>query len=131
MIETGDRLVGVDALRNIALLIRPVRERLFDVLGLQPGDRCLDVGCGVGLDTLMAARAIGPSGLVFGIDQVPLMVSEAERLASSMPVGRRPRHGIGDAVRLPFPSSAFDVVYSDRVLQHVPSALAVLQEMAR
>src|SRR5262249_14213294 len=42
--------------------------------GLRPGDVVLDVGCGAGIDTLLAARRVSPSGRVLALDMTPSMV---------------------------------------------------------
>src|SRR5262245_56657585 len=50
--------------------------------GLKPGEVVLDLGCGAGIDTLIAARLVGPSGRVIGLDMTPEMVERARRNAS-------------------------------------------------
>src|SRR5512145_899712 len=45
--------------------------------GLKPGEMVLDLGCGAGIDTLLAARAVGATGRVIGIDMTPGMVARA------------------------------------------------------
>ena len=54
------------------------KERSYARLGLAPGERVLDVGCGPGTDTLPLAQIVGPTGRVTGIDRDPGMVAEAE-----------------------------------------------------
>jgi arsenite methyltransferase len=49
---------------------------------LRPGDVVLDVGCGAGIDTLLAARLIGPHGRVIGLDMTPAMVERAREHAA-------------------------------------------------
>ena len=46
--------------------------------GILPGDRVLDVGCGAGVDALLAAVLVGDSGSVLGIDLTPEMVAKAD-----------------------------------------------------
>ena len=62
---------GVEAKQRLSLLARvcrPATLALLDRAGLQPGDRCLDVGCGSGDVTFDMARLVGPSGQAVGID---------------------------------------------------------------
>jgi cyclopropane fatty-acyl-phospholipid synthase-like methyltransferase len=54
-----------------AEIVRPITERLLRQAGLKPGMRVLDLGCGIGDVSLLAAGVVGPSGLVVGVDQSP------------------------------------------------------------
>src|SRR5262249_60614644 len=56
---------------------------LFDAAGLRPGARVLDVGCGRGATTLTAARRVGASGLVLGVDASLTMLGGARRRAAA------------------------------------------------
>jgi len=49
----------------------------FSLGVLQPGEHVVDVGCGAGLDSLIAARMVGPSGRVIGVDMTPEMLAKA------------------------------------------------------
>src|SRR5207245_7069448 len=54
---------------------------------LRPGETVVDLGCGGGIDVLLAAAKVGPSGKAVGVDMTPEMVDRARRNAS------RPIHG--------------------------------------
>lgn len=98
-------------------------------LGLEPGMRALDVGCGAGDDARAMAEIVGPTGKVVGLDLSMTMVERArERAAGSdLPV----EFVQGSVYELPFPDSSFDASRADRVLQHLDEPLRALQEMVR
>lgn len=109
---------------------RATFQALIAAAGVQPGQGVLDVGCGTGYFARLLARAVGPEGLVVGIDPSPEMISYASRKAG------RPsncRFQVGTAESLDFPAERFDVVVSSLMLHHLPEELRVpaLREMRR
>lgn len=98
-------------------------------LGLRPGDRLLDVGCGRGDAALALAADVGPDGEVVGVDASAAMVAVAARLAVGAP--SRTRFAVGDAAALDAPDGAFAVVRSERTLQWVADPPAAVAEMVR
>ncbi len=101
---------------------------ILDGLRLAPGQRVLDVGCGLGDDVFAMAKRVGPSGAVVGADISEVMIEEARRRA---PAGAPVSFQVADARALPFPDGAFDGVRTERLLMHVPEAPRVVTEMAR
>jgi arsenite methyltransferase len=101
------------------------------LVDLQPGDALLDVGCGGGLDALLAARRVGPTGRVVGLDLTSEMVRKARenaRRARAKNVTFRD----GIAEKLPFPDESFDVVIANNVVNNLCFAkVAALDEMFR
>ncbi|MEU9339024.1 class I SAM-dependent methyltransferase [Streptomyces sp. NPDC048290] len=96
-------------------------------MGLRPGQRALDVGCGSGR-ALPALRAgVGPAGTVLGVDVTPAM------LAATVHEGRQTlaRLLLADACRLPLAPGAVDGVFSAGLVDHVPDPPAALREWAR
>src|SRR5438874_2523697 len=59
---------GAERLRLLAAVKWPATKTLLDMVGLQEGMHCLDVGCGTGAVTLQMAEIVGPTGRVVGID---------------------------------------------------------------
>ena len=56
----------------------------FRLGALGPGEHVVDVGCGAGFDSLIAARMVGPEGRVVGVDMTPAMLAKARSSASTM-----------------------------------------------
>lgn len=97
---------------------RPVAERLVQRAGLRSGMAVLDAGCGVGAATIPAARAVGPSGLVTGVDSAAAMIVRARREAARAGV-RNVIFTCEDASVLPYPASSFDAVISSLALAYL------------
>jgi ubiquinone/menaquinone biosynthesis C-methylase UbiE len=91
----------------------------------------LDVGCGLGTDTVPLATIVGPRGRVAGIDQDACMVSEATRRAEAAGVAGWVTHRQADANALPFQAETFDACRSERLFQHLSQPELALQEMVR
>ena len=102
----------------------------FSLGRLEPGERVLDLGCGAGTDTLVAAQMVGPKGRVTGIDMTPEMLAKARASAAEMCI-TNDEFVEGEAERLPFADESFDVVISNGVIDLVPDKDAVFAEMFR
>jgi ubiquinone/menaquinone biosynthesis C-methylase UbiE len=63
--------------------LAPITERLFRDAGIGPGQRVLDIGCGVGEVTLLTARLVGPTGRVIGVDRDALALAKARSRAAA------------------------------------------------
>ena len=95
-----------------------------------PGQAVLDLGSGPGLDSLLAARRVGPPGKVVGVDLCPEMVEKARRNAHALGM-----HNVGfvqaEIEKLPLPDGSVDVVISNGVFNLCPDKLKVLAEAFR
>ena len=104
------------------------RARVLAALGLQPGERVVDLGCGPGLLALEMAQRVGPEGEVQCIDASPSMVALATRRCSGQP-GVQVRSG--DVTALPYADGAFDAVVCVQVYEYVPEVDRALAEVHR
>ncbi len=124
---TSDWLEGLpeDAIESFAGTGNP-----FRMGRLAPGANIVDVGSGAGLDSLIAAKMVGPDGQVIGIDMTPAMLHKAQKSATNVGFSNVVfRMGFAEA--LPVPDSWADVVISNGVLNLLPDKLTALKEMAR
>lgn len=106
----------------------PVAEDLLAVAHLKPRERVLDVACGTGVVTRLAAERVGPQGKVTGLDLNPGMLEVAR---SSTPEGLPIEWIEADAESTRLEDSAYDVVFCQMGLQFIPNKLAALREMHR
>ncbi|HWL36669.1 MAG TPA: methyltransferase domain-containing protein [Frankiaceae bacterium] len=108
--------------------VRAVHEITAAMLDAQPGERVLEVGCGLGADARELAERVLPAGEVVAIDLSKAMVEAArERHDERLPV----TYDVADVTALPYDDASFDVVRIERVLQHVPDAALACREIAR
>ena len=97
---------------------------------LQAGGVILDLGCGAGLDSLLAARRVGPTGKVIGVDFGAEMLAKARRNAEALAVATTEfRQGEADA--LPADDASVDVVISNGVFNLCLDKPKVLTEVFR
>jgi arsenite methyltransferase len=102
----------------------------FSLGRLEPGDRVLDLGCGAGTDTLVASLMVGSEGSVTGIDMTPEMIENARNGAAELGLNNV-TFVEGEAERLAFDDSSFDVVISNGVIDLIPDKDAVFGEIYR
>ena len=126
----------IDALASSTL--KHLRERwwnaeftdfLRETLQPRPGDRILDIGCGVGTAEVQLGRLGISQVKLFGTDLIVPRVQEAVTAARAHNI--RVRFAAADACRLPFRSGGFDSTFCVAVLQHVRDLSAAVQEFAR
>ncbi|MCE5240709.1 methyltransferase domain-containing protein [bacterium] len=97
---------------------------------LRPGEVVLDLGSGVGLDALLAARRVGPTGRVIGVDATPEMVGKARRNASQAGLGNV-SFAVSEIESLPLADASVDVALSNCVLNHCADKLRAFEEVRR
>jgi SAM-dependent methyltransferase len=100
------------------------------VADLHPGERVLDLGSGGGIDVLLSAKRVGPTGRAFGIDMTDEMLALAQRNAAE--AGATNVEFLkGHIEALPLPAESIDVVISNCVVNLAADKRAVFAEIAR
>lgn len=97
---------------------------------IEPGETVLDLGCGAGIDTVIAARRTGPSGRVVGLDFLPEMVDRTAKAAAEAGLDNVEVLE-GEMEAIPLPNDSVDVVISNGVINLSPRKARVLAECAR
>ncbi len=102
----------------------------FSMGPLSEGERVLDVGCGAGFDTLLAARQVGPGGSVIAIDMTEAMIEKTRAGVTVLGLDNVDvRHGLAE--ELPVDDGSVDVVISNGVINLCPDKAAVMSEVQR
>jgi arsenite methyltransferase len=102
----------------------------FSLGELRPGESVVDVGCGAGIDSLIAAKKVGPDGRVIGVDMTPSMLEKARQGAKEAGL-KNVEFWEGYAEELPIVDGWADVVISNGVLNLMPDKSAALEEVSR
>jgi arsenite methyltransferase len=102
----------------------------FSMGALRESERVVDIGCGAGIDSLIASKMVGPRGQVVGVDMTPSMLERARASARAIGAGNV-EFKLGYAEQLPVPDGWADVVISNGVMNLFPDKVAGLQEMSR
>src|SRR5215470_3610551 len=100
------------------------------VAELHPGETVLDLGSGGGLDVLLSARRVGPSGVAYGLDGSPDMIALARANAVRAETGNA-RFLVGHIEEIPLPTEHVDVVISNCVVNLSADKPRVLAEAFR
>jgi arsenite methyltransferase len=98
---------------------------------LQPGEVALDVGSGGGIDTILAAKRVGPTGKAIGLDIVEPMIDRARTNAAEAGVGGWTEFLQGEMEQIPLPDASIDVVISNGVLNLSARKSRALAEIFR
>jgi SAM-dependent methyltransferase len=120
-------VAGRERLRVLSRVMGPMTARHLARTGVEPGARCLDVGCGGGDVTLMLAALTGPGGDVVGvdIDDVKLRLARYEAVDAGIENVEYRRAAVDE---LPT-DGAFDLAYARFLLSHLPDPAAALRRM--
>ncbi len=102
----------------------------FSMGRLAEGEVVLDIGCGAGFDTLLAARQVGRAGRVIAVDMTEPMLEKTREGAAALGLDNvDARHGYAE--ELPVEDESIDVVISNGVINLCPDKMAVMQQVYR
>lgn len=101
------------------------------VAKLQSGERVLDLGSGAGFDAFLAARLVGPSGSVIGVDMTAEMLSRARASAGRLGLEGTVSFRLGEVEHLPVPDASVDVLLSNCVINLAPDKAQAFREAFR
>ena len=108
----ADVALYIQRLRQANPIREPVLRACARSLQLPIGSCGLDVGCGIGLQTLLLSDAVGAAGHVTGVDIMPDLLAYGEDLVENAGLSERITFREGDMNRLPFDDDSFDWAWS-------------------
>ncbi len=125
--------VAPDEQRRLATMNALINPMCLDALHVEPGQRVLDVGSGLGVFTREIAQRVGPTGYVLGVERDPAQLAYAAGDVASPTSPGWIEFRQGDATKLPLKSveiASFDVAHCRFLLEHVRHPGAIVSEMA-
>mmetsp|Transcript_88083 Transcript_88083/g.235667 ORF Transcript_88083/g.235667 Transcript_88083/m.235667 type:complete len:267 (+) Transcript_88083:30-830(+) len=123
--DTADAVANLERVYKTPDICKQ-RAKMMEVLALRAGESLLDVGCGPGFFLEDAAKAVGPSGRLAGVDPSDAMVEAAKsRLGGNSDVQ------VAGADNLPFEDGTFDAIVFCQVLCYIPDVVGALVEARR
>jgi SAM-dependent methyltransferase len=118
-------VIPAETTASFAGVANPLR-----IAALPPGATVVDIGCGAGMDLMLAASAVGPNGRAIGIDMTEPMAARARAAARAMGFGHVQVRA-GDALDLPVDSESVDFVITNGVLNLAPDKRQAFGEVFR
>jgi SAM-dependent methyltransferase len=100
------------------------------IAAMQPGETVIDLGSGAGFDCFLAARQVGPTGHVIGVDMTHEMLAKARANAAAIGAGNV-EFRLGELEHLPVADGTADVILSNCVINLVPDKQQVFREAFR
>ena len=117
---------AAERLAVLAQVFGPTTSALLDTVGIEPGSRCLDVGCGIGAVTRELGKRTGPGGQALGVDFDGGILEVAKELSAGSKPVRFERRSLEE-----LPAGAeYDVVYARFLLTHLKEPRAALERLA-
>jgi ubiquinone/menaquinone biosynthesis C-methylase UbiE len=114
-------------------LLEPSVRSAVQAFQLPSGSRGLDAGCGIGLQALLLAEAVGPTGHITGLDLSPEFLLHAEEVVQKSGLSKQISFQEGDVRKPPFRDGAFDWAWSSSCVGYSASIepLSAVKELAR
>ena len=136
MSESSEYVHGssLEEQHRLSLLNDILNESCLRELNLRPGEKVLDVGCGLGQFARLMAQTVGGQADVVGIERNLDQIEQARKLAEGAGEAGLVEFRQGDAKEMPLSSSewgSFDVAHARFLLEHVPRPGLVVEQMAR
>jgi SAM-dependent methyltransferase len=100
------------------------------IASLKPGETVLDLGCGGGFDSFLAAKEVGESGRVIGVDMTPEMINLASKNTAEMNA-QNVEFRLGEIENIPVADNSVDIIMSNCVINLSPEKRKVFQEAFR
>ena len=130
--EASDTNTYIQRLAVSNPLIEPILPSAIQALQLPSGSRGLDAGCGIGLQALLLAEAVGHTGNVTGLDLSPEFLLHGEEIVKEAGLSDRISFQEGDVSKLPFYNDTFDWAWSANCIGYAPlEPLPLVKELAR
>ena len=129
--KTGESDYFIEYLKFVDSVpeFRSIKDRNYRALGLRPGDRVLDAGCGLGFDTYRIGALVGAQGTVIGLDSSTSMLYAAQSLIQNDLNHVTFMHG--DIRNPDFEENFFDAIYVERLLQISPDPREIVTQLIR
>lgn len=127
--QLGGNAPEVYETQLVPAIFGPWAPLLVTQAALQAGERVLDVACGTGVTTRLAAPEVGPAGGVVGLDLNPGMLARAS--GAPPPEGAAIEWREGNAGALPYETGTFDAVFCQLGFQYFPDRAQAAREMHR
>jgi ubiquinone/menaquinone biosynthesis C-methylase UbiE len=128
--QVGDNAAEVYDRQLAPAMFAPWAPVLLDTAGVQPGEHVIDIACGTGVVTRLAAARVGRRGRIVGLDINAAMLAVARAHASA--VAAAPIEWLdANAQAIPLPDTSFDVALCQQGLQQFPDPLTALREVRR
>lgn len=102
----------------------------FSIADIKEGSTVLDIGCGSGIDLVVASQLVGESGKVTGVDITPAMVEKTQKLLNALTL-QNCQVELIDSEKLPFADNSFDTVISNGVINLSPDKATLFDEIFR
>jgi len=108
-----------------------LRDTVINRAKIKRGNIVLDVGIGTGFLALGAARAVGKTGKIIGVDLSEAMLNKAKANLSKRGLANRVEFRVGDAENVPLEDASVDVAIGNMILHHCPDPQRAIREMTR